>query len=443
MEAPIPDDTRFFSFLFSVLFPLLLIFLLYALIPTDDWNPKFDTYFRNNIPEQVTVLAETYEIGKEIGGGGSSIVCECTQAGQAKAGAVFAVKLLYGDVNRNTLKKEFEAVQKANHLHVIRARGIARFGNAVGIIMQPRADSDLRSYLEAKRKHLTIGPTEPYTRNDWEVQLHLTRRTLISWIRCLINTLHYLDSKNIRHGDIKPENILIHENRVILTDFGVSFFGSGPNERGPTRTKTKQLTTTTIATVKYLPPEAFLEGSTSEVDEMNKIGKPRDIFSLGCVLWEMLSLVFLGSSTDLPLPEDQENFADFWRKMTESIGPGRLDKLKSHMRNFICHFPNGMINMKSVWSIPEEARFRDAFTMAMTTPFWVTTDMIDMLPTRRETADIIYYKLQFAASHWWALHERGPAHGDSGEGYLICPCTSDVEGGLQFLRGNGGSIILI
>ncbi len=40
----------------------------------------------------------------------------------------------------------------------------------------------------------------------------------------ILEGVKFLHSKNICHGDIKPQNILINEKQVKLTDFGTSKF---------------------------------------------------------------------------------------------------------------------------------------------------------------------------------------------------------------------------
>jgi serine/threonine protein kinase len=93
-----------------------------------------------------------------------------------------------------------------------------------------------------------------------------------------------LSSRRIygRHGDIKPENILLFRNaadaadrgRLVITDFGLSRFHSDG-------TKSYFPSGDVEATWTYRPPECDMEGCT--------ISPSFDIWSLGCVLLEFVA----------------------------------------------------------------------------------------------------------------------------------------------------------
>jgi serine/threonine protein kinase len=80
------------------------------------------------------------------------------------------------------------------------------------------------------------------------------------------------------HGDIKPSNILIHENKLKFSDFG-----STRVKVGEESSKTEWLSGTRV----YEPPEKEL---------MDKFGRARDVWAFGCVLLELLVLVAYGHS---------------------------------------------------------------------------------------------------------------------------------------------------
>src|SRR3954468_10424429 len=86
--------------------------------------------------------------------------------------------------------------------------------------------------------------------------------------------LQYAHAHGIVHRDIKPENILLQSGRAIVADFGVA--------RAVTASAKESLTSSgvVIGTAQYMSPEQGL----GERD----VGLRSDIYSVGCVLYEML-----------------------------------------------------------------------------------------------------------------------------------------------------------
>lgn len=95
---------------------------------------------------------------------------------------------------------------------------------------------------------------------------------LLRSLGCLCSAVLYLHENKCRHKDIKPDNILVHEGSMLLTDFGIAMdWADGGGE-------------TTIGTARayshgYAAPEVHL-------------AKPRkrytDVWSLGCVFLDMI-----------------------------------------------------------------------------------------------------------------------------------------------------------
>jgi len=81
-------------------------------------------------------------------------------------------------------------------------------------------------------------------------------------------------SHDIVHRDIKPENILLHGDRAVVADFGIA--------RAVTRSAREPLTSSgiIIGTAQYMSPEQGLGDQD--------VGVRSDIYSIGCVLYEML-----------------------------------------------------------------------------------------------------------------------------------------------------------
>src|SRR3954469_3138189 len=99
----------------------------------------------------------------------------------------------------------------------------------------------------------------------------------VSIARQVASALDHAHAHGLIHRDIKPENILLHEGEAMVTDFGI-VFASGVGENTDSR-----LTGTGMAlgTPEYMSPEQAAGERTLD-------GRS-DVYSLGCVLYELLA----------------------------------------------------------------------------------------------------------------------------------------------------------
>ena len=95
----------------------------------------------------------------------------------------------------------------------------------------------------------------------------------------ILKGLEYLnDSKNkIIHYDLKPQNILFHNNEIKISDFGISKIIENDSN-----SNNIELTSQGIGTFYYLPPECFEMGNKTKIN--NKV----DIWSLGIITYELI-----------------------------------------------------------------------------------------------------------------------------------------------------------
>ena len=131
------------------------------------------------------------------------------------------------------------------------------------ILMLPVADQDLRSYLE-------ICVQDGYPA--------YALRCIMHWFGCLLHALLFVHRVSVIHQDIKPSNALVKgeggRRRIYLADFRMA---KDFSDRGASAT----VNTTVRGTPLYRAPE---------VRPGQVRGRVADIFSLGCVFSEMLTV---------------------------------------------------------------------------------------------------------------------------------------------------------
>ena len=94
-------------------------------------------------------------------------------------------------------------------------------------------------------------------------------------VREVAGALDYAHMHGVVHRDIKPENILLSEGHALVADFGIARAVGLAVDAKLTETGTS------LGTPAYMSPEQVLGD--------RDIGPASDVYSLGCVLYEMLS----------------------------------------------------------------------------------------------------------------------------------------------------------
>lgn len=160
-------------------------------------------------------------------------------------------------------------------------------GNELSLLM-PLAECDLSKILKGVK-------SIPGLTSDMELISALWR--LASGLRA-VHEYHFESSNERRigcHYDIKPANILCMDGRLVLSDFGLSRLHE--EEHG-------SQTTFQDIDGDYVAPECL----TCEVnDEKQRVGRPSDVWSLGCVLCEIL--VFMTG----PRSQGPQRVEKFWQ----------------------------------------------------------------------------------------------------------------------------------
>ena len=152
----------------------------------------------------------------------------------------------------NTLKKV------ADHEHLIKVCGTYTDKKYLVMLLQPVADENLKQYM-SRAPHLSVED-QSYFR---------------SYFGCLAHTIKFLHGIEMLHKDIKPENVLLKDGQLILTDFGTAFDWS---KTGQSMT---QSNASDFRTPRYQSPEAA----------QGEFRRASDIWSLGVVFLEMVTFL--------------------------------------------------------------------------------------------------------------------------------------------------------
>ncbi|CAI9632631.1 hypothetical protein GT037_006312 [Alternaria burnsii] len=165
-----------------------------------------------------------------------------------------------------SINNEVSIVRRLQHMHITQVISTYLCERHFGIIMSPVADISLNEWMEQDE---ISG-----TRSEEELKL------LPKWSQCLAHALAYIHDQKIRHKDIKPANILIKGPDILITDFGIAKDLIDDDTTGSTSADV-------LRTKLYSAPEVMADHA--------RRGRAADIFSLGCVLVEMVT-VFLRES---------------------------------------------------------------------------------------------------------------------------------------------------
>eukprot|EP00921_Rhytidocystis_pertsovi_P026376 GHVQ01042538.1.p1 GENE.GHVQ01042538.1~~GHVQ01042538.1.p1 ORF type:complete len:215 (+),score=34.44 GHVQ01042538.1:402-1046(+) len=144
--------------------------------------------------------------------------------------------------------------QLSDYPYVVKYREAFTRGSVLCLVMEFCTKGDLQQQITTKRQENEIIP---------EVNV-------IKYFTQIAMAVAHLHHKGILHRDLKLSNVLVdsHSN-MRLSDFGLS------------KDLTQSLATTQLGTIPFMSPEIFNGAGYSF---------PADMWALGCILYELLSL---------------------------------------------------------------------------------------------------------------------------------------------------------
>jgi len=191
---------------------------------------------------------------RKLGSGGHGIVDEVKTASYMMTFArksVLRRRKVSSSSHMIHLKNELSILKELEHPNLVRLIGAYTDDEYSHIIMAPVADQNLADYMRSREYH----------------KVH----HLAKWMGDLSSAVAYLHTNSVKHLDIKPQNILIYKDNILLADFGAA--------RSVFKEEIQNLQDLAL-TPMYCAPETKLLG---------KQEYSADIFSLGCVFSEIVT----------------------------------------------------------------------------------------------------------------------------------------------------------
>jgi serine/threonine protein kinase len=203
-----------------------------------------------------SVIGEHYVVDRELGRGGMAIVYLCTDR---RDGSRVAVKVLRHELESGVVTERFlreiAFASELDHPRIPKVLDTGMMGELPYYVMTYVEGESLKARLE-REKQLPLDDA-------------------IRIVCDVIAPTAYAHKRGIVHRDIKPDNILLAADGVYVLDFGIA--------RAIIESGVDRLTSTGIGvgTPAYMSPEQALGDRNLDARS--------DIYSLGCVLYEMIA----------------------------------------------------------------------------------------------------------------------------------------------------------
>ena len=208
----------------------------------------------NSLPEIQSALEGRYHVVREIGQGGMATVYLVRDL---KHDRDVALKVLRAElaaiIGADRFLAEIKVTAHLQHPHIL---PLFDSGSANGVVyyVMPFIDGESLRHRLDRDKQLPVADA---VRIATEVA----------------GALDYAHRHGVIHRDVKPENILLHDGRALVADFGIALAVS---------TAGKRMTETgmSVGTPQYMSPEQAMGAL--------EITARSDVYSLGATTYEML-----------------------------------------------------------------------------------------------------------------------------------------------------------
>ena len=204
----------------------------------------------------VSALAGRYRLERELGAGGMATVYLAEDVKHSRRVAIKVLKPeLAAVIGGDRFLTEIKTTANLQHPHILPLFDSGEADSYLFYVMPFIEGESLRDRL------------------DRDKQLGVDEAVRIA--RDVADALDYAHRHGVIHRDIKPANILLHDGRPLVADFGIALAVSAAGGGRMTETGLS------LGTPHYMSPEQ----ASAERD----LSARSDVYSLGCVLYEMLA----------------------------------------------------------------------------------------------------------------------------------------------------------
>jgi eukaryotic-like serine/threonine-protein kinase len=201
-------------------------------------------------------LGGRYVVERELGRGGMASVYKARLEGRGEPVAIKVMNPNLADaLDSKRFIREMGVAASLDHPLIVPLIDSGHAGAALYYVMPLVEGESLYERLERERR--------------------LPLPEALGIARDVATALEYAHQRGMLHRDVKPENILLAGGRALIADFGLA--------RAIGAADYTKLTATgvIVGTVYYMSPEQLRE--EADLDQRT------DVYSLGCMLYEMLS----------------------------------------------------------------------------------------------------------------------------------------------------------